>query len=361
MKLILLAALLAASVPAAADVQADAAQAILQHDQAQLQADAQGWTDYLSKLAPAMQSKYAPELSQIKSAGAAAATVETLRPVQLRLEAWKQALAYELFPFLQGGGLVKPNATAVLAQVQVAAFQAVAKLQQNAVTADQKKFFQDFKARISLVTDAPSLDHLFDNAGFSRPAPLPAAMLPGGVAVVSGAAAPAPVRGLVIHDVPSPFSLDAADRARFAKVADYLKGRGASQKVIDLTISEAVRQNVDPLLVLALVQNESGFQAGATSPVGARGLMQIMPDTGRGLGVANANSLYDPSVNLRAGVRFLKSLGGKFSDLKKVIASYNAGPGAVEKYGGVPPYRETVAYVKNVLGTYLHLQGLFNS
>jgi soluble lytic murein transglycosylase-like protein len=128
-----------------------------------------------------------------------------------------------------------------------------------------------------------------------------------------------------------------------------------------MTISEAVRQSVDPLLVLALVQNESGFQAGATSPVGARGLMQIMPNTGRGLGVSNADRLYDPAVNLRAGVSFLKGLGNKFSDLKKVIASYNAGPGAVEKYGGVPPYRETMAYVKNVLGTYLHLQGLFGA
>ena len=131
------------------------------------------------------------------------------------------------------------------------------------------------------------------------------------------------------------------------------------------------------LLVLALVQNESGFHAGATSPVGARGLMQVMPATGRGLGVKDADALYDPATNLRAGVKFLKSLWGQFTDfswtslaginpfesseVKKVVASYNAGPGAVRKYGGVPPYRETMNYVKKVLGTYLHLRGLFGS
>jgi soluble lytic murein transglycosylase-like protein len=356
MKLILLAAVLAASAPA---VQADPTQAIVQRDQAQLLADVKDWGGYLAKLTPEMQSKYGPELAQIDSAAETAATVETLRPAQLRLEAWKQGLTYELFPFLQGRGLVGRGSAAVLAQAQVEAFQAVAKLQQSAVSAEQKKFFQDFKGRISQVTDAPSLDRLFDNAGFSRPAPVAQTVFYRGGGAAAGAAAPA--RGLVIHDVPSPFSVDAADRARFAKVSDYLKSRGASQKVIDMTISEAARQNVDPLLVLALVQNESGFQAGATSAAGARGLMQIMPETGRGLGVSNSNSLYDPSVNLRAGVSFLKSLGGRFSDLKNVIASYNAGPGAVQKYGGVPPYRETVAYVKNVLGTYLHLRGLFNS
>jgi soluble lytic murein transglycosylase-like protein len=368
MKILLLGVVLAAAVPAGAIVQGDHLgpdQAILQRDQLRLMGDVQDWSDYLAKLAPALRTKYGPELAQIKSAGDAAATVEAFRPVQLRLEAWKHALTYELFPFLPGG-LVQPSPAALLAQAQVEAFQAVNKLEQCAISADQKKLFENFKGRISQVSDAQSLDRLFDNVGFSRPAPLPQAIFTGVYATAPGVSAPAPgvsapARGLVIHDVPSPLSVDAADRARFAKVAAYLKGRGAGQEIIDLTIAEAVRQHVDPLLVLALVQNESGFQAGATSPVGARGLMQIMPATGRGLGVSDPGRLYDPSVNLRAGVSFLKDLGNKFSDLKKAIAAYNAGPGAVEKYGGVPPYRETMAYVKNVLGTYLHLRGLFNS
>jgi len=377
MKALILGLVLAAAAPAGASVQGDphdSTRVILQRDQPRLLGDVQDWSDYLAKLTPAMQAKYGPELAQIKSAGDAAETVETLRPAQLRLEAWKQALTYELFPFLPGG-LVQPSPAVLLAQAQVEAFQAVNKLQQRAISADQRKFFDAFKGRISQVSDAQSLDRLFDNAGFVRPAPLPQAAFPGVSAGAVGVSAP--VRGLVIHDVPSPLALDAADRARFAKVAQYLKGRGASQKVIDLTIAEAVRQNVDPLLVLALVQNESGFKTGATSSAGARGLMQIMPGTGRGLGVSDPDRLYDPSVNLRAGVTFLKGLWNKFTgvsfaalsssnvvasgDVKKVIASYNAGPGAVGKYGGVPPYRETMAYVKNVLGTYLHLRGLFNS
>ncbi|MCX5797050.1 MAG: lytic transglycosylase domain-containing protein [Elusimicrobia bacterium] len=374
MKFLLLGIILAAAAPAGAAVPEDQAQAVLQRDQSRLLGDVRDWTDYVAKLTPQMQAKYGPELAQVKSAGEAAVSVETLRPAQLRLDAWKRALTGELFPFLHGG-LVQPSPAALLAQAQVEAFQAVKKLQQSAVSGDQKKFFEDLKARISLVSDAQSLDRLFDNAGFSRPAPLPRAVF--AVAPAAAFAAPAPARGLVIREVPSPLALDAADRSRFSKVADYLKGRGASQKVIDMTIAEAVRQKVDPLLVLALVQNESGFQTGATSPVGARGLMQIMPDTGRGLGVANPDHLYDASTNLRAGVAFLKSMWNKFtdisfsalaginpfasSDVKKVIASYNAGPGAVQKYGGVPPYRETMAYVQKVLSTYLHLRGLYKA
>jgi soluble lytic murein transglycosylase-like protein len=252
----------------------------------------------------------------------------------------------------------------------------VEKLKQSALSSDKQKFFDDFKGRISLVSDAQSLDRLFDNAGFSRPAPLPQAVFSGVYAAAAGYVA-APAKGLKINEVPSPLSIDAADRSHYAKVTAYLRGQGASQQVIDMTISEAVRQNVDPLLVLALVQNESGFHTGATSPVGARGLMQIMPATGKGLGVSNPDQLYDASTNLRAGVTFLKSMWNKFTDIsfsslagmnpfasndvKKVIASYNAGPGAVQKYGGVPPYRETMAYVQKVLSTYLHLRGLCNA
>ena len=378
MKILILGAVLAAAVPAQAIVSgtpADLVQAILQRDQLRLMGNVQDWGDYLTNLQPVVQAQYGPELAAIKSAGDAAKTVEEFRPVQLRLEAWKRALTHQLFPFLQGD-LIQTSPAALLAQAQVEAFQAVEKLKQSALSSDRQKFFDGFKARISLVSDAKSLDLLFDNAGLSRPAPLPQAVFSGGYAFSAGYAA-APAKGLKINEVPSPLSIDAADRARYAKVIDYLRGQGASQKVVDMTISEAVRQNVDPLLVLALVQNESGFHTGATSSVGARGLMQIMPGTGKGLGVSNPDNLYDASTNLRAGVTYLKSMWNKFSDIsfsalasinpfansdvKKVIASYNAGPGAVQKYDGVPPYHETMAYVQKVLSTYLRLRGLFNA
>ena len=161
---------------------------------------------------------------------------------------------------------------------------------------------------------------------------------------------------------------DAKDPARYAKVRQILMSQGASARVVDMAIREAIRQNADPLLVLAVINQESGFHTHATSSCGARGLMQLMPDTGRGLGVSNSSMLYDAQTNLRAGIRFLKSLWGQFvggdmtaiaeinpwnsHNVKAAVAAYNAGPGAVRKYSGVPPYRETQGYVKSVLGYY---------
>jgi len=114
--------------------------------------------------------------------------------------------------------------------------------------------------------------------------------------------------------------------------------------------SSSSAANVDPALVKAIIANESGFNANATSNVGAQGLMQLMPDTASGLGVTNA---YDPSQNVWGGTRYIKGLLDRFNgDVRKAIAAYNAGPGAVEKYGGVPPYAETQNYVQNVLASY---------
>jgi membrane-bound lytic murein transglycosylase B len=98
-------------------------------------------------------------------------------------------------------------------------------------------------------------------------------------------------------------------------------------------------------LVHAVVQAESNYQPRARSSAGARGLMQVMPRTGAELGVRN---LYDPASNLDAGVRYLKSLMGEF-ELDQALAAYNAGPDAVRRFGGIPPYRETQDYVRRVL------------
>jgi soluble lytic murein transglycosylase-like protein len=120
---------------------------------------------------------------------------------------------------------------------------------------------------------------------------------------------------------------------------------------IDALVNDnAQSQSVDPALVKAIIANESGFNANATSNVGAQGLMQLMPGTAAGLGVANA---YDPAQNVAGGTKYIKQLLDRFGgDVKLAVAAYNAGPGAVEKYGGVPPYAETQNYVQNVLSSY---------
>jgi soluble lytic murein transglycosylase-like protein len=121
-------------------------------------------------------------------------------------------------------------------------------------------------------------------------------------------------------------------------------------QIASLIGSNANQYGVDPALIKAIVANESGFDANATSPTGAQGLMQLEPDTAASLGVDNA---YDPAQNISGGTRYIRSLLERFNgDVRLAVAAYNAGPGAVEKYGGVPPYAETQAYVRNVLGDY---------
>ena len=118
----------------------------------------------------------------------------------------------------------------------------------------------------------------------------------------------------------------------------------------ELAAAAAERHGLDPELVLAVVAVESGFRPQAVSPKGAQGLMQLMPATAASLGVEDA---FDPAQNLDGGARHLGELltlyGG---DVVRALAAYNAGAGAVERHRGVPPYRETRAYVKKVLERY---------
>jgi hypothetical protein len=118
----------------------------------------------------------------------------------------------------------------------------------------------------------------------------------------------------------------------------------------DLIHEKAQKYDVDPALVAAVVETESRFRTNARSQVGARGLMQLMPKTGRWLGARN---LYNAEENVDAGAKYLKYLNGRFDgNLTKTIAAYNAGEGNVRRYNGVPPFRETRSYVKNVMSRY---------
>lgn len=116
-------------------------------------------------------------------------------------------------------------------------------------------------------------------------------------------------------------------------------------------ISDAARQHgVDPRLVAAVATRESAFNPAAVSPVGACGVMQLMPATAKYLGITD---IFDVRQNVFAGTRYLRTLLDTFhGDLDLTLAAYNAGPGAVAKYNGVPPYRETQKYVKVVRASY---------
>ncbi len=146
---------------------------------------------------------------------------------------------------------------------------------------------------------------------------------------------------------PMIFNENKTQRAR--RTAGSLQPVPSSQ-VRRLIDEHALRQGLAPRLVQAVVQVESGYNVKARSHKGAMGLMQLMPQTARELNVSDA---YDADQNIRGGTTYLRRMLRKFSgNLSLALAAYNAGPTAVEKYGGVPPYRETRNYVRKVLGLY---------
>lgn len=115
----------------------------------------------------------------------------------------------------------------------------------------------------------------------------------------------------------------------------------------DLIRSVAAQHGIDPSLVRAVMHAESGFNPRAVSPKGASGLMQLMPATASRFGVSD---IFDPYENVRGGVAYLRFLLDLFKgDVRLAVAAYNAGEGAVQKFGGIPPYDETITYVARVM------------
>jgi soluble lytic murein transglycosylase-like protein len=154
------------------------------------------------------------------------------------------------------------------------------------------------------------------------------------------------------------------DRYReLTRIVEPARGRSGSgarkprrSRFDDLIQRTSKRYELDPALVKAIVRAESNFEKNAISPVGAQGLMQLMPQTALEMGVA---APFNPRENIRGGVRYLKSMIDRYGKLSLALAAYNAGPSAVDDHGGVPPYPETKAYVKRVLEFYRGYRGSF--
>ena len=122
-------------------------------------------------------------------------------------------------------------------------------------------------------------------------------------------------------------------------------------QILNVVNQIAEKHGVDEKLVQALIKQESGFNPKAKSKAGAMGLMQLMPSTAKNLGVQDP---YNIVQNVEGGVKYLKSMLNKYNgNVILALAAYNAGPGAVDKYDGVPPYKETQNYVRNILANYL--------
>ena len=126
--------------------------------------------------------------------------------------------------------------------------------------------------------------------------------------------------------------------------------KSGKPKDIDEIVSEiATKFSIESSLVKAIILAESNCNPLAVSRKGAQGLMQLMPSTAKDMKVTNA---FDPRENILGGVKYIKGLLASYGDLKLALAAYNAGPGAVQKYAGIPPYRETINYVERVIGYY---------
>ncbi len=277
---------------------------------------------------------YEPGLDKIKIEVLGVRADSELRRPRAELEAWQQELLHKKFEEARSQGLTRGSfAQYYELQTRLAKFSAALHVAVVDAAVERARVqTQEQPASLAVQNAVQTPAAFFDGA--NEPAAEPAAVT-----------APPP------NDANSP--------VRYVKMREILisqyrqrrkKGLAGFVKYVDMAIAEAKRKGADPGLVLAVINQESGFNPHARSRAGARGLMQIMPGTGRGLGVRDARGLYDPRTNLRAGIGYLMSLMREFhSDVQLALAAYNAGPNAVHRAGGVPRFAETRKYVKRVL------------
>jgi soluble lytic murein transglycosylase-like protein len=168
--------------------------------------------------------------------------------------------------------------------------------------------------------------------------------VPAALAAVAATAAPGAPAASATMPAQQPFAAQLA-----GAMSPAAKPAAAGSNPFAAEISAAAGRNgVDPALLTGLIHQESNFNPNAKSPAGAQGLTQLMPATAAGLGVKNP---LDPAQAIEGGAKYLRQQLDRFGgDASKALAAYNAGPGAVERFGGVPPYEETQNYVRRVLG-----------
>lgn len=138
-------------------------------------------------------------------------------------------------------------------------------------------------------------------------------------------------------------------KRRFGIVFEEELRRATKNDLTSVIEEKAKKYGIDPRLLEAVIKVESNFNPKAISPKGAMGLMQLIPSTAKRFGVKNP---FDIEENIEAGTKYLRTLIDRFGSLELALAAYNAGEGAVIKYGGIPPYKETENYVRDVLKIY---------
>jgi len=178
-------------------------------------------------------------------------------------------------------------------------------------------------------------------------------MLLAGTALVAPSAFKPPVAGPSLF---APEAITLAVTPPKAMVSTSEVFRLPLEAAFEGLIHEAAKRfGLSPALIRAVIRAESSFDPGAVSSAGAQGLMQLMPALAAEMGVANA---FDPRQNIMAGAQYLSALiAGQNGNVALGLASYNAGPGAVQRYGGIPPFKETQRYVKTILDHIARSQG----